>query len=59
MWKYEVSNQDHSFMQGVEVVERLLNGHREITAFDPDHANAVKHPWPFARWGEASPRSAA
>ena len=24
-WKYEVSNQDHSFMQGLEVVERLLH----------------------------------
>jgi len=59
MWKYEVSNQDHSFMQGVEIVERLLNGREEITAFDPDHANALKHPWPFARWGGATPRSAA
>ena len=26
MWKYEVSNQDHCFMQGVELIERLLNG---------------------------------
>jgi protoporphyrinogen oxidase len=50
MWKYEVSNQDHSFMQGVEVVERLINGRKEITAFDPNHANAKKHPWPFERW---------
>lgn len=25
-WKYEVGNMDHSFMQGVEVVERLLTG---------------------------------
>ena len=49
-WKYEVSNQDHSFMQGVEVVERLLNGRPEITACDPHHANATKHPWPFERW---------
>lgn len=53
MWKYEVSNQDHSFMQGVEVVERLLNGREEITAFDPNHANSKKHPWPFERWENA------
>ncbi len=50
MWKYEVSNQDHSFMQGVEIVERLLNGREEITAFDPNHANSKKHPWPYERW---------
>lgn len=30
-WKYEVSNQDHSFMQGVEVAERLLRGTAETT----------------------------
>lgn len=30
-WKYEVSNQDHSFMQGVEVVDRLLRGAPERT----------------------------
>lgn len=50
LWKYEVSNQDHSFMQGVEVVERLVNGRKEITAFDAGHANSKKHPWPFERW---------
>lgn len=50
LWKYEVSNQDHSFMQGVELVERLLHDRKEITAFDPNHANARKHPWPFERW---------
>jgi protoporphyrinogen oxidase len=50
LWKYEVSNQDHSFMQGVEVIERLLNGRREITAFDPNHANSCRHPWPFVVW---------
>jgi protoporphyrinogen oxidase len=49
-WKYEVSNQDHSFMQGVEIVERLVNGRPEITVCDPNHANARKHPWPFERW---------
>jgi hypothetical protein len=30
-WKYEVGNMDHSFMQGVEVVERLLTGKQEST----------------------------
>lgn len=54
LWKYEVSNQDHSFMQGVELVEHLLHGRQEITAFDANHANAKKHPWPFERWGDSS-----
>jgi protoporphyrinogen oxidase len=28
-WKYEVANMDHSFMQGVEVVDRILGGAEE------------------------------
>jgi protoporphyrinogen oxidase len=31
MWKYEVSNTDHSLMQGVELVNRLLLGEPETT----------------------------
>ena len=50
MWMYEVSNQDHSFMQGVEVVERIVHKRPEITAFDAELANSKKHPWPFAAW---------
>jgi protoporphyrinogen oxidase len=30
-WKYEVGNTDHSFMQGVEFVERILDGKEERT----------------------------
>jgi len=30
-WQYEVSNQDHSFMQGVEVASRLILGTAEVT----------------------------
>lgn len=30
-WKYEVGNMDHSFMQGVEVVERILRDTTEQT----------------------------
>ncbi|MCW5757703.1 MAG: FAD-dependent oxidoreductase [Phycisphaeraceae bacterium] len=31
MWKYEVANTDHTLMQGVEVVDRLLLGEPEHT----------------------------
>lgn len=30
-WKYEVGNMDHSFMQGVEVVDRILFKKEEVT----------------------------
>lgn len=30
-WRYEVSNQDHTYMQGVEIVDRLLHGTPEKT----------------------------
>ena len=30
-WKYEVGNMDHSFMQGVEIVDRILTGAEEKT----------------------------
>jgi len=38
-WKYEVSNQDHSLMQGVELVERLVSGTPEVTVNDHERAN--------------------
>jgi protoporphyrinogen oxidase len=49
-WKYEVSNQDHSFMQGLEIIERLVGDKPEITFCDPHYANSKKHPFPFERW---------
>jgi hypothetical protein len=39
-WKYEVSNQDHSFAQGVEVVDRWLSGAPETTLNQPEIVNA-------------------
>lgn len=39
-WKYEVSNQDHSFMQGVELADRLLCSTPEVTVSDPERANS-------------------
>jgi protoporphyrinogen oxidase len=54
LWKYEVSNQDHSFMQGVELIERIVGGRRELTSMDADAANSKKHPWPFELWNVTS-----
>ncbi|MCI0692910.1 FAD-dependent oxidoreductase [candidate division KSB1 bacterium] len=45
-WKYEVSNQDHALMQGVEWVNRMVLGIPETTYFYPGTANA--------NWGRVS-----
>jgi len=39
-WKYEVSNQDHSFAQGVECVDHLFSGSPETTLHQPEVVNA-------------------
>jgi hypothetical protein len=39
-WRYEVSNQDHSFMQGVEVADRLLGIGEEVTLHRPHFVNS-------------------
>lgn len=39
-WRYEVSNQDHACMQGVELAERLLGVGEEVTVRDPARANS-------------------
>jgi len=38
-WKYEVSNQDHSFMQGVELADRLTGAGVEDTLLRPALVN--------------------
>src|SRR5262245_8692230 len=38
-WKYEVSNQDHSFMQGVEAVDHLMTGAEEVTVYHASRVN--------------------
>lgn len=46
-WKYEVSNQDHSFAQGYECVERCLSGggpECEPTLFTPHLVNSRRNP---------------
>lgn len=46
-WKYEVSNQDHSFMQGVETVDHILTGADEHTYYGDmsgHHVTALPHP---------------
>jgi protoporphyrinogen oxidase len=47
-WKYEVSNQDHSFAQGVEAVDACLDGAEEVTLRRPDEVNA-RRPRPAVR----------
>jgi hypothetical protein len=39
-WKYEVSNQDHSFAQGVECIDHLRSGAPETTLCQPEVVNA-------------------
>ncbi|HYF52134.1 MAG TPA: FAD-dependent oxidoreductase [Planctomycetota bacterium] len=41
-WKYEVSNQDHSLMQGVEWADLIVNGRPELTYWHPGKANAQR-----------------
>jgi protoporphyrinogen oxidase len=41
-WKYEVSNQDHSFMQGVEIANRLVLKEEESTFVNPLIVNKLQ-----------------
>jgi protoporphyrinogen oxidase len=38
-WRYEVGNMDHSFMQGYEAADHIINGTPEVTLFKPDQVN--------------------
>lgn len=38
-WRYEVGNQDHSFMLGVEAADNIVNGTVELTLNYPDFVN--------------------
>jgi protoporphyrinogen oxidase len=38
-WRYEVGNQDHSFMLGVEAADNIVNGAVELTLNHPDFVN--------------------
>ncbi|KIX03019.1 uncharacterized protein Z518_06569 [Rhinocladiella mackenziei CBS 650.93] len=38
-WRYEVGNQDHSFMLGVEAADNICNGATELTLNYPDFVN--------------------
>lgn len=42
-WRYEVGNMDHSFMQGVEFVNRMLASGEELTLWYPEIVNSM-HP---------------
>ncbi len=49
-WRYEVANMDHSYMQGVEVVQHLLHGAPELTVWEPA---LVNRPHPALGWDRA------
>lgn len=42
-WRYEVGNQDHSFMLGVEAVDSIVSGAVELTLNYPDFVNSRKN----------------
>ncbi len=42
-WKYEVSKQDHSLMQGVELVDKLKLGVPEVTYWFFSTANNMAY----------------
>ena len=42
-WKYEVGNQDHSLMQGVEAVDNILFGSPEMTISYPNIVNGQRN----------------
>jgi len=44
-WRYEVGNQDHSFMLGVEAVDNIVNGSVELTLDYPDLVNGRWNEW--------------
>ena len=45
-WKYEVGNQDHVCMQGIEAVDQMVLGLKELEWFDPDLINSMYRPYP-------------
>ncbi len=55
-WRYEVSNQDHSFMQGIEVADRIVNGRSELTLNEPDTVNSRPNPFPYREWSTPGAR---
>lgn len=42
-WKYEVANQDHSFMLGVEAVDNIVLGAPEMTLDNPNWVNGRRN----------------
>lgn len=42
-WRYEVGNQDHSFMLGVEAVDAITSGAVELTLNYPDFVNGRRN----------------
>ena len=49
-WRYEVANQDHSFMQGFEAAAHILFGAPELTVWHPGLVNTPHPALGWDRW---------
>lgn len=48
-WKYEVGNQDHSFMLGVECADAVMTNAEEVSLVNPNYVNGRRNEMPYSK----------